>query len=84
MGAEEGRGAGELRSRGAEELRGRGAEELGSGGAEERRSRGDFNLAPLHPCTSAQRGWEAKYSLKEGIARTYPWIEAQVRNHRLH
>ncbi len=24
-------------------------------------------------------GWEAKYSLKEGIARTYPWIEAQVR-----
>jgi GDP-D-mannose 3',5'-epimerase len=24
-------------------------------------------------------GWEAKYSLKEGIARTYPWIEAQVK-----
>jgi nucleoside-diphosphate-sugar epimerase len=23
-------------------------------------------------------GWEAKYSLKEGIARTYLWIEAQV------
>lgn len=24
-------------------------------------------------------GWEAKYSLKEGIARTYPWVEKQVR-----
>ena len=24
-------------------------------------------------------GWEAKYSLGEGIARTYPWIESQVR-----
>jgi nucleoside-diphosphate-sugar epimerase len=24
-------------------------------------------------------GWEARVSLKEGIARTYPWIEAQVR-----
>jgi len=24
-------------------------------------------------------GWEAKYSLKEGIVRTYPWIEAQVK-----
>ena len=24
-------------------------------------------------------GWEAKVSLKEGIARTYPWIEAQVK-----
>lgn len=24
-------------------------------------------------------GWEARYSLKEGIARTYPWIEEQVR-----
>jgi len=23
-------------------------------------------------------GWEAKISLKEGIARLYPWIEAQV------
>jgi len=29
-------------------------------------------------------GWQAKYSLKEGIARTYPWIEEQVRNDRLH
>jgi len=27
-------------------------------------------------------GWEAKYSLKEGIARTYPWIEAQVKTAR--
>jgi nucleoside-diphosphate-sugar epimerase len=24
-------------------------------------------------------GWRAKYSLREGIAHTYPWIEAQVR-----
>jgi GDP-D-mannose 3',5'-epimerase len=24
-------------------------------------------------------GWEAKVSLREGIARTYPWIEAQVK-----
>jgi len=24
-------------------------------------------------------GWEAKISLKEGIARTYPWIEKQVK-----
>jgi nucleoside-diphosphate-sugar epimerase len=24
-------------------------------------------------------GWTAKYSLKEGIAKTYPWIEEQVR-----
>lgn len=24
-------------------------------------------------------GWEAKYLLKDGIAMTYPWIEAQVR-----
>jgi len=24
-------------------------------------------------------GWEAKVSLKEGIGRTYPWIEAQVK-----
>jgi GDP-D-mannose 3', 5'-epimerase len=27
-------------------------------------------------------GWKSKVSLKEGIARTYPWIEAQVRAHR--
>jgi len=24
------------------------------------------------------RGWRAKVFLKEGISRTYPWIEAQV------
>jgi nucleoside-diphosphate-sugar epimerase len=24
-------------------------------------------------------GWRAKYSVKEGIAKTYPWIEEQVR-----
>jgi nucleoside-diphosphate-sugar epimerase len=27
-------------------------------------------------------GWRAKVFLKEGIGYTYPWIEAQVRNHR--
>jgi GDP-D-mannose 3', 5'-epimerase len=25
-------------------------------------------------------GWEPQLSLEEGIARTYPWIEAQVAN----
>jgi GDP-D-mannose 3',5'-epimerase len=24
-------------------------------------------------------GWESKFDLKAGIARTYPWIEAQVK-----
>jgi nucleoside-diphosphate-sugar epimerase len=24
-------------------------------------------------------GWESKFSLRDGIARTYPWIEAQVK-----
>jgi GDP-D-mannose 3',5'-epimerase len=24
-------------------------------------------------------GWQARYSLKDGIARTYPWIETQVK-----
>ena len=24
-------------------------------------------------------GWRSQFSLREGIARTYPWIEAQVR-----
>jgi nucleoside-diphosphate-sugar epimerase len=24
-------------------------------------------------------GWESKFSLRDGISRTYPWIEAQVR-----
>ena len=28
-------------------------------------------------------GWVARYSLKEGIARTYLWIEAQVKAARL-
>jgi nucleoside-diphosphate-sugar epimerase len=23
-------------------------------------------------------GWQAKFMLKDGIAQTYPWIEAQV------
>lgn len=27
-------------------------------------------------------GWEAKVSLKEGIARTYAWIEQQVKAQR--
>jgi len=27
-------------------------------------------------------GWEAKYSLREGISRTYPWIEKQVKASR--
>jgi nucleoside-diphosphate-sugar epimerase len=27
-------------------------------------------------------GWKAKYSLKDGIAQTYPWIEAQVKKDR--
>jgi len=29
-------------------------------------------------------GWRAKVFLREGIGYTYPWIEAQVRSHRLH
>jgi nucleoside-diphosphate-sugar epimerase len=27
-------------------------------------------------------GWEAKVSLREGISRLYPWIEAQVKQMR--
>jgi GDP-D-mannose 3',5'-epimerase len=27
-------------------------------------------------------GWKSRFPLREGIARTYPWIEAQVRNAR--
>jgi nucleoside-diphosphate-sugar epimerase len=27
-------------------------------------------------------GWTARYSLKDGLARTYPWVHAQVRAHR--
>jgi nucleoside-diphosphate-sugar epimerase len=26
-------------------------------------------------------GWRARFSLRDGIARTYPWVEAQVRAH---
>jgi nucleoside-diphosphate-sugar epimerase len=26
-------------------------------------------------------GWSARFSLAEGIARTYPWVREQVRNH---
>jgi len=29
----------------------------------------------------AALGWESRFSLGEGIARTYPWIEAQVKAH---
>jgi nucleoside-diphosphate-sugar epimerase len=28
-------------------------------------------------------GWSARFSLREGIARTYPWVEAQVRAQRV-
>jgi nucleoside-diphosphate-sugar epimerase len=28
-------------------------------------------------------GWQAKFMLKDGIAQTYPWIEAQVNKGRL-
>ena len=34
----------------------------------------NFSKARIHSL-----GWRAKVSLKEGISRTYPWIEAQVR-----
>ena len=34
----------------------------------------NFSKARIHSL-----GWEAKVSLKEGIARTYPWIETQVK-----
>jgi nucleoside-diphosphate-sugar epimerase len=27
----------------------------------------------------ASLGWKSKVSLREGIARTYPWIQAQVK-----
>ncbi len=27
-------------------------------------------------------GWRARFSLRDGMARTYPWVEAQVRAHR--
>ena len=28
-------------------------------------------------------GWRARFSLRDGIARTYPWVEAQVRAQRV-
>ena len=28
---------------------------------------------------SALLGWSAKYTVRDGIAETYPWIEEQVR-----
>ena len=34
----------------------------------------NFSKARIHSL-----GWKARVSLKEGIARTYPWIETQVR-----
>jgi GDP-D-mannose 3',5'-epimerase len=34
----------------------------------------NFSKARIHSL-----GWEARVSLKKGISRTYPWIEAQVR-----
>jgi GDP-D-mannose 3',5'-epimerase len=34
----------------------------------------NFSKARIHSL-----GWEAKFSLKEGIERTYPWIEKQVK-----
>jgi GDP-D-mannose 3',5'-epimerase len=27
-------------------------------------------------------GWRARFSLRDGIARTYPWVEEQVRTQR--
>jgi nucleoside-diphosphate-sugar epimerase len=27
-------------------------------------------------------GWRPRFSLRDGIARTYPWVEAQVRAHQ--
>jgi nucleoside-diphosphate-sugar epimerase len=29
----------------------------------------------------AALGWQSQFSLKEGIAQTYPWVEAQVKAH---
>ena len=54
----------------------RGAGEQGSTGVEEQGRFHPSTPAPMHLCTE---GWEAKVSLKEGIARPYAWIEAQVR-----
>lgn len=38
----------------------------------------NFSHARIHDL-----GWQAKFSLLEGIQRTYPWIERQVANARL-
>ena len=38
----------------------------------------NFSHARIHDL-----GWHAKFSLREGIERTYPWIERQVANSRL-
>jgi nucleoside-diphosphate-sugar epimerase len=38
----------------------------------------NFSKARIHSL-----GWEAKVSLREGITRTYPWIEAQVEKLRI-
>jgi len=37
----------------------------------------NFSKARIHAL-----GWEAKVSLREGIARTYPWVQAQVKQAR--
>ncbi len=37
----------------------------------------NFSKARIHSL-----GWEAKTSLREGLARTYAWIEAQVQAQR--
>ena len=37
----------------------------------------NFSKARIHSL-----GWQGKVSLKEGISRTYPWIEAQVKTGR--
>jgi nucleoside-diphosphate-sugar epimerase len=52
----------------------RGALRRGSGQPLRRGSGHRFSKARIKSL-----GWEAKYSLKEGIARTYVWIEEQVR-----
>jgi GDP-D-mannose 3', 5'-epimerase len=30
----------------------------------------------------ASTGWQSRFSLRDGIALTYPWVEEQVRKHR--
>jgi nucleoside-diphosphate-sugar epimerase len=38
----------------------------------------NFGNARIHTT-----GWRARFSLREGLTRTYPWIEEQVRTHAL-